>query len=82
MNTTFDEGLARNQFTECMGLTLRYIPTSSRITNPEICTPFLYRGNAVPGANSYGQLPRFIEGRHMPFHGHQVWSKDKLKLYY
>ncbi|MCO5297085.1 MAG: phytanoyl-CoA dioxygenase family protein [Fimbriimonadaceae bacterium] len=38
------------------GLTIRYIPTSTRITVPEAGCPFLLRGEAVPGVNTY--LPR------------------------
>lgn len=38
------------------GLTIRYIPTSTRITDPEAASPFLLRGRAIEGINSY--LPR------------------------
>lgn len=38
------------------GLTIRYIPTSTRITKP-IGVPFLLRGEAVPGINTYLERP-------------------------
>ncbi len=52
-----------------MGLTIRYIPTSTRILKPEVAAPFLLRGRAVPGINSYLPRPQFVGGRHMPFRG-------------
>jgi len=52
-----------------MGLTIRYIPTSTRILKPEAAAPFLLRGRAVPGVNRYLPKPQFVEGRHMPFRG-------------
>lgn len=50
------------------GLTIRYIPTSTRI----LCegtwpSAFLLRGEPVPGVNEYLPHPRYVEGRHMPF---------------
>lgn len=56
-----------------MGLTLRYIPTSTRITKPEICTAFLFRGKPIAGINTYGKNPKFIKGKHMPFQGYEEW---------
>ncbi len=50
------------------GLTIRYIPTSTRITKP-IGAPFLLRGTAVQGINSYIKRPVFIEGEHFAFQG-------------
>ena len=52
-----------------MGLTIRYIPTSTRILKPEMAAPFLLRGRAVPGINSYLPRPKFDGSRHMPFRG-------------
>jgi ectoine hydroxylase-related dioxygenase (phytanoyl-CoA dioxygenase family) len=51
------------------GLTIRYIPTSTRITDPEqpYVSAFLLRGQ--PGANTYQPLPSYEEGRHFPFRG-------------
>jgi phytanoyl-CoA hydroxylase len=39
------------------GLTIRYIPTSTLITEPETACPFLLRGAAVEGVNTYLQRP-------------------------
>jgi len=49
------------------GLTIRYIPTSTRITAEEQPYPsaFLLRGN--PGVNTYQPVPSYVEGRHFPF---------------
>lgn len=40
------------------GLTIRYIPTSTRIVEPSRGFPLLLRGRAVPGVNEYLELPR------------------------
>lgn len=55
------------------GLTIRYIPTSTRITKPEAGSPFLLRGKAVNGVNEYLTPPRFKDGEHMPFRGSDEW---------
>lgn len=55
------------------GLTIRYIPTSTRITVAEAGCPFLLRGDAVPGVNTYLHRPRYREGDHMPFVGCEAW---------
>lgn len=39
------------------GLTIRYIPTSTRITTPNWPTAFLLKGNAVEGVNTYVAPP-------------------------
>ena len=52
-----------------MGLTIRYIPATTRILKPEVAAPFLLRGRAVPGINRYLPRPQFVKGRHMPFRG-------------
>ena len=56
------------------GLTIRYIPTSTRITTEEQPFPsaFLLRGAA--GVNSYQPRPSFVTGRHLPFRGHEEWA--------
>jgi phytanoyl-CoA hydroxylase len=48
------------------GLTIRYIPTSTRITAEEQPYPsaFLLRGS--PGVNSYQEFPRMDAARHFP----------------
>lgn len=56
-----------------MGLTIRYIPTSTRLLKPEMAAPFLLRGAAVPGINAYRERPRFRDGDHMPFAGCERW---------
>ncbi|MBA2296283.1 MAG: phytanoyl-CoA dioxygenase family protein, partial [Actinobacteria bacterium] len=54
-------------------LTIRYIPTSTRITDPDAASPFLLRGDAVDGVNQYRELPRFREDEHMAFAGAESW---------
>lgn len=52
------------------GLTIRYIPTTTRIVQPENqwpIWPMLMRGEAVPGINEYVHNPAYVEGEHMPF---------------
>lgn len=46
------------------GLTIRYIPTSTRITDPRAASPYLLRGRAVPGVNDYLPFPRSTDGHH------------------
>ncbi len=55
------------------GLTLRYIPTSTRILI-EGHQPFLLRGEAVPDINTYEPRPRYIESEHMPFADREAWN--------
>jgi phytanoyl-CoA hydroxylase len=57
-----------------MGLTIRYIPTSTRILKQGIGSPFLMRGKAVPGINDYLTRPKYVAGRHMAFRGCEEWS--------
>jgi ectoine hydroxylase-related dioxygenase (phytanoyl-CoA dioxygenase family) len=49
------------------GLTIRYIPTTTRILDPDMSSAFLLRGERVPGVNDYLQVPAFDPERHMPF---------------
>tara|TARA_B100001250_G_scaffold413780_1_gene449064 strand:+ start:2474 stop:3049 length:576 start_codon:yes stop_codon:yes gene_type:complete len=50
-----------------IGLTLRYIPTSTYV-NRERWECILLRGNANKKIkNNYANFPKFIEGKHMPF---------------
>ncbi|MEU4223625.1 phytanoyl-CoA dioxygenase family protein [Nonomuraea sp. NPDC026600] len=51
------------------GLTIRYIPTSTRITGDEqpFVSALLLRGR--PGANVYQPFPTYVEGEHLPFSG-------------
>jgi len=50
-------------------LTIRYIPTSTKITRPDEASPFLLRGRAVEGVNAYNAMPRYRAGVHMAFSG-------------
>jgi phytanoyl-CoA hydroxylase len=56
------------------GLTIRYIPTSTRITNSPWECAFLLRGRPCPGINDYLQRPRYRAGEHLPFRGCEAWS--------
>lgn len=55
------------------GLTIRYIPTSTRITavkpGEKWPSAFLLRGEAVAGVNEYQKRPKFVQGKHMAFGG-------------
>ncbi len=56
------------------GLTIRYIPTTTRIVSDEPWpSAFLLRGNATPGINRYQPKPRYVEGKHLPFRGSAAW---------
>ena len=64
------------------GLTIRYIPTSTRIVlrgKPELAvhgrfpSAFLLRGEAVPGVNDYNPRPAYHPETSMPFHGSESW---------
>jgi phytanoyl-CoA hydroxylase len=57
-----------------MGLTIRYVPATTRILKPEIASPFLLRGKAVPGVNTYLPRPKYVAGEHMPFRGCESWA--------
>jgi ectoine hydroxylase-related dioxygenase (phytanoyl-CoA dioxygenase family) len=56
------------------GLTIRYIPTSTRITDPEVPYPSAFHLRGEPGVNSYQPRPAYVEGRHFPFTGSSAWS--------
>ncbi|MFI5694681.1 phytanoyl-CoA dioxygenase family protein [Kribbella sp. NPDC051586] len=47
-------------------LTIRYIPTSTRITRPDEATAIHLRGERVPGLNTYLEPPPFRAGHHFP----------------
>ena len=62
------------------GLTIRYIPTSTRIVSDEPWpSAFLLRGEAVPGVNEYRPWPLYVEGRHMPFRDTNGWNEAARK---
>ena len=56
------------------GLTIRYIPTTTRITG-DWPIAFLLRGNAVPGINEYMPFPKYIAGEHNAFRGSDEWNQ-------
>ena len=57
------------------GLTIRYIPTSTKIlTDSQWPSAFLLRGNPVPGINDYLPYPKYIEGECFPFKGEEAWT--------
>lgn len=57
------------------GLTIRYIPSSTRIVT-DIWWPsaFMLRGRPVEGINRYRPYPKYVEGKHMPFHDSSAWN--------
>jgi ectoine hydroxylase-related dioxygenase (phytanoyl-CoA dioxygenase family) len=58
------------------GLTIRYIPTSTRIvSDKQWPCAFLLRGQPVPGVNSYLPRPRYVAGQHMPFRDAEAWNR-------
>ena len=58
------------------GLTIRYIPSSTRIiSDKQWPSAFLLRGQAVPGVNQYLPWPKYVEGKHMPFRGCETFGR-------
>ena len=56
------------------GLTIRYIPTTTRIVSDGPWpSAFLLRGEAVEGVNEYLPKPRYREDAHMAFRGCKGW---------
>ncbi len=56
------------------GLTIRYIPTTTRIiSEKQWPSAFLLRGKGVEGINQYLPRPRYVEGKCMPFQGCDAW---------
>ena len=58
------------------GLTIRYIPASTRILTQKERWPsaFLLRGEAVPGVNDYNPRPKYVPGESMSFTGCEAWT--------
>lgn len=48
------------------GLTIRYIPTTTRVTDPDHHPPYLLRGEAVSGINDYLPVPEYQPAVHKP----------------
>ncbi len=62
------------------GLTIRYIPTTTRILTDEPWpSVFLLRGEPVPGVNDYNPWPRYDPARHMPFRGAETYHEREPK---
>lgn len=59
------------------GLTIRYIPTSTRILEPEAASPFLLRGSPRGDHNSYLPFPAYVPGAHMSFQGADHWPPQR-----
>jgi phytanoyl-CoA hydroxylase len=58
------------------GLTIRYIPTSTRIlTDEQWPSAFALRGDSVPEVNDYQRWPQYVEGKHMPFGDAGAWNE-------
>lgn len=55
------------------GLTIRYIPTTTRITKQPWECAFLLRGEAVEGVNEYSPRPRYVKGEDLAFRGCEAW---------
>ncbi|MFC6878594.1 MULTISPECIES: phytanoyl-CoA dioxygenase family protein [Actinomadura] len=56
------------------GLTIRYIPTSTRIIEEPLPYPSALLLRGEPGVNEYQPRPRYVEGLHMPFRGCEDWA--------
>jgi phytanoyl-CoA hydroxylase len=56
------------------GLTIRYIPTSTRIVSKEQPFPSAFHLRGAPGANRYQDRPRFDPARHFPFRDQAPWT--------
>lgn len=57
-----------------IGLTLRYIPTTTWVKRDDH-ENILLRGQAAPGVNNlYAARPLFTPGEHMPFRGSENWA--------
>jgi ectoine hydroxylase-related dioxygenase (phytanoyl-CoA dioxygenase family) len=58
-------------------LTIRYIPTTTRVTEKTWPTVFHLRGKTVPGVNFYRPYPHYVKEKHMPFRGCENWPPAK-----
>ena len=62
-----------------VGLTLRYIPTTTWVKR-ETHENILLRGQSSPNVkNFYAQRPQYISGKHMPFRGCEDWNEQSEK---
>ncbi len=51
------------------GLAIRYIPTSTRITDPQQPWPSAFHLRGEPGVNDYAPIPVYRPGDHFAFSG-------------
>jgi ectoine hydroxylase-related dioxygenase (phytanoyl-CoA dioxygenase family) len=56
------------------GLTIRYIPTTTRITSDEQPFPSALLLRGEPGVNQYQPRPRYVAERDFPFRGCERWA--------
>jgi len=57
------------------GLTIRYIPVTTRIITEELHpSAFVLRGQAVSNINRYNPWPKYVEGKHMRFKETGQWN--------
>ena len=60
-----------------VGLTLRYIPTTTKVTSKDHQS-IMCRGSIVPEVgNLYAERPVYDEGEHMRFSGCEAWAEDR-----
>lgn len=55
------------------GLTIRYIPTSTRITGEEQPFPSAFWLRGDRGVNAYQEPPLYVDGEHFPFRDSRAW---------
>ncbi len=65
---------ANNSAMRRAGLTIRLIPTTTRITADPWPYSILARGEASGNGNVYQPWPKYVEGEHMPFRGSEAWK--------
>ena len=65
-------------------LTLRYIPTTTLVTNQKRSTSYLWMapGEARPDINTYHSWPPYIDGYHPRFPGCESWNESRYKNTY
>jgi hypothetical protein len=56
------------------GGSIQYMPTTTRITDDDWPSAFVFRGKAVDGINHYRPKPKYRAGEHFPFVGCETWS--------
>jgi hypothetical protein len=56
------------------GLTIRYIPTSTRILSAEQPFPSAFHLRGDPGVNRYQPRPRYVAGQHFSFAGAEAFA--------